>query len=227
MIPEFLLQKGHTIESIPQMVENIKDAFLSLSDYCQFWWQVQLSAQLGGGLWEQIAELRDFVLLHDYDDYKMSNYVFVERTASLEPILYTTNTTSSSSNADEVMFYLLDNHAIYRKLLLEDYRSRGVDKMKKHLFLGISSTPSPIKEKTPSPIPLPPTKEKTPPKPSPGRMVSRKRKRSPSLTSSSSSPISQKRKRIISPKKDSTRKTKNTKSRNRKSISQTKSNTTK
>jgi len=44
------------------------ELFLMLGSYCYRWWQVQQSAQLGGGVWHQFFKLRLFVLSFDVED---------------------------------------------------------------------------------------------------------------------------------------------------------------
>ena len=136
MISQFLMDRTVSIESIPEMIHNIEDAFLTLSDYCQFWWQVQSSAQCGGGLWDILPELRDFVLLHDYDDYTVKgNYTFVLRESPLSTFNIV-NRKQKKHDAAEVNHYLIENHAFVFDFLLEDYRENKAA-LKKHIYLGI------------------------------------------------------------------------------------------
>jgi hypothetical protein len=139
MISQFLMDHSVDMESVPKTLENIKDAALTLSDYCQFWWQVQSSAQCGGGLWDLLPEFCQFVLLHDYDDYTVkSNYEFVVQSNPLS-VFHIVNRKQKKHDATEVNQYLMDNRALISDFLLEDYRENKAA-LKKYIYLGIPSS---------------------------------------------------------------------------------------
>jgi hypothetical protein len=83
-IPEYLKNHIPSSKNINEEVTKVNYVIDVLGMYCQYWWQVQISAQLGEGLWEKTPEFRDFVLEYDYDDYTPQlNYTFTKRIVNL------------------------------------------------------------------------------------------------------------------------------------------------
>jgi hypothetical protein len=103
-----------------------------------------------------LPEFRDFVLLHDYDDYtEKSNYTFVLRETLLLSY-HIVNDITAEHNADTVNQYLKENDAYISEFLLEDYRKNKSD-LKKHIYLGISPPKLSLPPPPPSPKLLPPS----------------------------------------------------------------------
>lgn len=119
-IPEFLKTR---ISLLEDEVKKVGDVCGVLASYCQYWWQVQISAQLGEGLWEKVPEFRDFVLTHDYDDYTPKfNYIFIERSTKLTPINIEYHVDiHTKDDAIIAMEVLNKEHAIITDLLYGDY----------------------------------------------------------------------------------------------------------
>tara|TARA_B110000971_G_scaffold57078_1_gene58104 strand:+ start:3107 stop:4132 length:1026 start_codon:yes stop_codon:yes gene_type:complete len=107
--------------------------FNFLLDYFNFWWQIQISAQLNGGLWKKYTALRKFVLNYDLTEYSRDppfdknvkvqpTWIpphLVKRLTPLETISisYTdgvnTRDDSAPENSDEINQYLINNHAFF------------------------------------------------------------------------------------------------------------------
>lgn len=138
-IPEFLRTRISPDKELGDEVIKVDMVFGILAKYCQYWWQVQISAQLGGGLWEKVPEFRDFVLSHDYDDYTPKfNYTFTKRSSSLTLIKVEYNVdTNAKDDATKVMDVLIKEHAILIELLYGDYKEHKLSLLD-HFKNGIS-----------------------------------------------------------------------------------------
>lgn len=99
--------------------KEISDLGFFLLDYFKFWWQIQISAQLNGGIWEKYPGLRSIVLNYDITEYAVCpNYPeFKKRLAPLEDIYINFSAYNKDNNAspnmDEINKYLIDNQAFY------------------------------------------------------------------------------------------------------------------
>lgn len=106
----------HTFVSSKEKYDQMLNIGFLLFKYCVFWWQVQISAQLNGGLWEKYPELRDMVLNYDMNEYDM-NPGFIKRKIPLPKIhvdsYINKKDDTESPNINEVNQYLVDNHALY------------------------------------------------------------------------------------------------------------------
>lgn len=96
--------------------KEIADLGFFLLDYFKFWWQIQISAQLNGGIWEKYPGLRYIVLNYDITEYAASPE-FKKRSVPLEEIYANSSAYNKDNNAppnmDEVNKYLIDNQAYY------------------------------------------------------------------------------------------------------------------
>jgi len=122
--------------------DTVIQAIRVIKDYCRFWWQIQLSARLGGGLWDRIPYFREFVLEYDYDDYSVKgayvhkqSYEFEKRETPWTPFQIEKNTTHPKANADDVNEFLLQKKALFHYLLYENYQPRFKD-VQKNIFTG-------------------------------------------------------------------------------------------
>lgn len=96
--------------------KEIADLGFFLLDYFKFWWQIQISAQLNGGIWVKYPGLRFIALNYDITEYAMSPE-FKKRETPLEDIYVNSSAYNKDNNAppnmDEVNKYLIDNQAFY------------------------------------------------------------------------------------------------------------------
>ena len=95
---------------------EIADLGFFLFDYFKFWWQIQISAQLNGGIWEKYPALRFIALNYDITEYAVSPE-FKKRVAPLEDIHVNFSAHNKDNKAPpnmvEVNKYLIDNQAFY------------------------------------------------------------------------------------------------------------------
>ena len=161
-IPEYLKNKIPSTKNITEEVKKVEDIIDVLGSYCQYWWQVQISAQLGEGLWEKTPEFRDFVLEYDYDDYTPQlNYTFTKRIVNLTTINVVYNIDKyTKDDANTVMDVLKKEDAIILHLLYGNYKEHKTELLeifKKGLQKSKSKSPNETKKRkrTPSPSPSP------------------------------------------------------------------------
>lgn len=186
-IPEYLKSKISPTKNLEDEIKKVGNFCGAIVSYCQYWWQVQISAQLGEGYWENVPEFRNFVLSYDYDDYTAElNYIFTERSTPL-PVLnieYNVNN-NTQDNAITVMEVLKKEHAIITELLYDDYREHK-PKLSNIFRLGVSiSKQRKRKSKSKS---LSETKEKEPPTKKIKRSSSETKEKEPSTKKIKRSP---------------------------------------
>lgn len=106
------------------VMDNIRKCIIALKDYCDFWWQVQISAQLGGGLWEMVPIFRKYVLSYDFDDYSSKKYkIFIAREKPLEELKVVFNVPEKTKNTkQEVNTDLKNQGALMELLIYQDFR---------------------------------------------------------------------------------------------------------
>lgn len=123
-ITQYLEKKISPSKKIGEEIKKVGEFCGVLAYYFQYWWQIQISAQLGEGYWENIPEFKEFVLTHDYDDYKgNNNVIFTERSTKLTPIdIEYKVDIHTKDDASKVMEVLNKEHAIIQELLYDDYK---------------------------------------------------------------------------------------------------------
>jgi len=106
------------------VMDNIRKCISALSDYCDFWWQVQISAQLGGGLWEIVPIFRKYVLSYHFDDYSAKKHIlFVAREKPLEELKIVFNVPEKTKNNElEINTELKNQGAFIELLIRRDFR---------------------------------------------------------------------------------------------------------
>jgi hypothetical protein len=106
------------------VMDNIRKCISALKDYCDFWWQVQISAQLGGGLWEIVPIFRKYVLSYNFDDYSAKKYIpFVVREKPLEELKIVFNVPEKTKNNKTEINTDLKNQGAFMELLIrQDFR---------------------------------------------------------------------------------------------------------
>jgi hypothetical protein len=106
------------------IMDIIRKCIIAISSYCNFWWQVQISAQLGGGLWEIVPIFRKYVLLYDFDDYSSNKFItFYERETPLYELKIVFNIPENTKNtADQVNNLLKSQCALIELLIYRDFR---------------------------------------------------------------------------------------------------------
>ena len=106
------------------IMDNIRKCIIVLKDYCSFWWQVQTSARLGGGLWEIVPIFRKYVLSYDFDDYSSKKHIiFVAREKPLEELKVIFNVPEKTKNTEkEVNTDLKNQGALMELLIYRDFR---------------------------------------------------------------------------------------------------------
>jgi hypothetical protein len=81
-------------------------------DYFTHWWQIQHSARIGGGLWDKLPFFREFVLNHDFNDYKKNiDTEFKLRETPLQPFTIHHKTPIQTADATQIQKYLQKNRA--------------------------------------------------------------------------------------------------------------------
>lgn len=105
-----------TLVSSKEQYDQMLNLGFFIFKYCIFWWQVQISAQLNGGIWKKHPELREIVLNYDINEYD-ANPRFIKRETPLpeihvDPFTYKKDD-NTSPNIKEVNQYLVDNEAFY------------------------------------------------------------------------------------------------------------------
>jgi hypothetical protein len=150
-IPKYLKMKLSSSKKLEEEVNKVGDVCDILASYCQYWWQVQISAQLGEGLWEKVPEFQEYVLTHDYDDYTPKiNYTFTERNIKLASINIKYDVViHKKDDATKVMAVLEKENAIITELLYVDYKlhkTKLIDIFKNGISLSKQR-----KSKSPSP----------------------------------------------------------------------------
>jgi hypothetical protein len=186
IITHYLKTKISPSKKLEEEIEKVKKFCGLLVYYCQYWWQVQMSAQLGEGYWKNVPEFKEFVLSYDYNDYIGKNHnIFTERPIPLTSIMVKFNIDENTKDdAIRVMDVLNNEDAIIKKLLYRDYKEhkqslldifmKGVSlsKQRKSKSKSLSETKEPPTKKIKRSSSE--TKEKEPP--------TKKIKRSPAKT---------------------------------------------
>jgi len=151
-IPEYLKMKISSSKKIEDEVTKVQVFCGVLADYCQYWWQVQISARLGEGYWKNVPEFKEFVLSYDYDDYiGKNNTLFTKRLTSLSMINIEYNADANrKDDAIKVMEVLKKENAIIMELLYGDYKEHKTELLK--LFVKGVSLSKQRKSKSKSPI---------------------------------------------------------------------------
>ena len=188
-IPEYLKTNMSPTKKIEEEVKKIEKFCGVIVKYCNYWWQVQISAQLGEGYWENVPEFRNFVLMHDYDDYYDNptinyNYIFEERSSPLPVLNIKYNVDKNTQdNAVRVMDVLNNKDAILEKLLYGNYREHKqslLNIFKKGLSLS--------KQRKSNSKSLSETKDKEPPTKKIKRSLSETKEKEPSTKKIKRSP---------------------------------------
>jgi hypothetical protein len=104
------------------LMDHVRKCIIVLGNYCSFWWQVQISAQLGGGLWGIVPIFRRYVLSYDFDDYGKKNR-FIIRDKCLDELKIVYNVPEKNNNTvKEVNADLKSQGALIELFVLQDYR---------------------------------------------------------------------------------------------------------
>lgn len=116
------------------VMDNVRKCVSALHDYCDFWWQVQTSAQLGGGLWEIVPIFRKYVLSYHFDDYSSHKHIsYGLREKPLEELKIVFNVPEKTNNTEkEVNVDLKSQGALIDLLIYQDFRP--YIKQLKHIF---------------------------------------------------------------------------------------------
>jgi hypothetical protein len=151
-IPEYLKSKMSSGKKIEDEVKKVTLFCGVLAYYCQYWWQVQISARLGEGYWENVPEFKEFVLSYDYDDYiGKNNTLFTKRLTPLSMINIEYNVdVNRKDDAIKVMDVLKKEDAIIMELLYGDYKEHKMKLL--NIFVKGVSLSKQRKSKSKSPI---------------------------------------------------------------------------
>ena len=129
--------------------EKLINIIAVLSDYCYKWWQVQQSAQVGGGMWDLEPIFREYVLNTTIsDEYYRSKIppltvrdVPLKKYSPIDFSMVPTEFVEGNDNYKEVIQVTKERHAVNERLLYGEITIQFMVEMYEIMYLGRKCIP--------------------------------------------------------------------------------------